>query len=233
MKIFLIILLGIGLPCLSLESQNSKEIHLKDEDLALIHFIYGIENLLSKNFILALEDFEKASLLLERLSTDSLELDFLIDFGKIIAFDNLGLKNLCQKTMNSLVIILYKNGEDENFSMRRDETLPSLKEYEEAAEVLKTLTLLAPSTNVREFLQSLIDELSSHLYPLFKISKADFYNRSDWEYYNYENEASIYLCKSHTWEKLEKISKRIYMILIKTIQIWELLKEIGEIIKNE
>jgi len=227
-----VMFLGIWLPCFSEEiSQDAKDMNLQNERLALVYIGCGNENLLSHNYSSSLEDFQRASSLLDKQENSYLELDFLIFFGKAIAYDNLGSKDQCQSSMASLFFILTA-GENEGDDIESNATKGRLpKEYEDADEFMKKLAALAPSPNVRDFLLSIVDEMSEELLPSFKIADPTPLGRSDWKYYDRDT-ASIEFCKSHFWKRMGKMTKKIYTAVMKAKEVWDFIKDIDETLKK-
>jgi hypothetical protein len=175
---------------------------LHNESLALVCVGCGNESLLSCNYSRALDEFDKASSLLKKLEEPCLELDFLISFGKVIAYDNLGLKQECQNSLTSLFLILNEE-EDINENYELDNSTNQLpEEYAEADQIMKKLALLAYSPNIRGLLLSLLDEMFENLLPLFKIAEPAFLGQNDWKF-DTNTEAYNNLCKSF-WKNLKR-----------------------------
>ncbi len=230
--IFLIALLGIGTPCFSEQiAQGAHETNLHDEGLALVYVGCGNENLLSHNYVAALEDFGRASSLLKKLEQPCPELEFLIFFGKAIAYDNLELKNECQNALVSLFLILNDGEGMDDESETNGSDVQARAEYEEADQIMKRLAMQAPTFSVRSLLLSVVDEMSEHLLPLFKIASPAPLGQNDWQYDN-NYAISGELCKSHWRKRMEQIAKRIYTFVIKAKEVWDFIKEIDETIRR-
>lgn len=233
--LFTVTLLGIGIPCFSEEMpQSVEEMNLHDESMALVYIGCGNANLLAHNFSLALEDFQRASSLLSKLETPMLEMAFLVSFGKAIASDNLGLKDQCQNAIGAMFFILNEGQTDEESdgydSGISDAILPN--ECEEAADIMKQLATLAPSTSVREILLSIVQEMSQELLPLFKIADPVPLSQSDWKYNSENTDASNELCKSW-WKKIEKFANKAYKTVLKAKEVWDFIKDIDKALKKD
>ncbi len=217
---------GAGISCFSEEKiENVYEASLHNESLALVYVGRGNENLIYHRDAFALEDFTKASTLLEELNPRSIELDFLICFGKVIAYDNLGLRSECQNALASLFFIIEDEEDDGTESDFLQDNLS--QDYEEADMLLRQLANLAHSPKVRDLLLSLVDKMSEEVLPIFRIADSAAMEHSDWTYANHNYE-SMDLCKTRFWKKLEKIAKKTYNVIMKAKQVWDFVKEVNE-----
>ena len=136
------------------------------ENLALIHIGSANSKLLHYDPAPALEDLQRASLVLEKLNQPR-ELNFLITFGKVVAYDNLGLEEECYAAMTSLFYIFNQEKQELEESLVARE--PTYDDYERAAELMRRLAIMAPSPNVRNFLLSFVYEMSEELLPSLKL----------------------------------------------------------------
>lgn len=225
--IMIAVLLAFVNNCFSVESASTaqnNESH--QESLAVIYIGCGNGNLLYQDYSSALEDFQRASSVLDKCDCHCPELDFLIAFGRVIAYDNLGLEDKCYATMTSLLRIFNeeKNADDDFGSNGLEDE--SSEYYEEAGELLRKLAGLA-SSSVRNFLLSFVDEMSEELLPSFKVSDAVPLSQLSWKYNN-RNTATVDLCKSSFWKKVGKTAKGVYKAMMKTKQVIDFLKELKE-----
>lgn len=135
-----------------------------DDDLFFAHYINGYVNLATENYFFALDCFDKASLCVP--SEDSLE-NFFVQFGRVIAYDNLGLQERCQNAIETLSRLMDDESEENDDDLESEETEDlTLEEYEAWAlwlHCLKTLSLQTPTPNVKEFLLSLVKEMMQEL----------------------------------------------------------------------
>ncbi len=152
-----VLFLGMGLSCFSEECVHglqSTEVNLDEEKQVLFYIGCGNNHLLSNDFSYALEDFQMASNVLSQRENRSPEQEFVIAFGKIIAYDNLGSYEQTQNALVSLFTLIFNGDEEEDDELESDE---SPQEYDEKGEaILKQLAGLARSPNIRELLNTLM-----------------------------------------------------------------------------
>ena len=124
----------------------------------LLYIGSGNERLLSYDFQGALEDFEMASELIEdRLKNRYVEMDVLILFGRIIAYDNLGFIEATQDALVSLFTLMIDDDDEEEDDEETE--FEGYSEYEESGrETLLALANLARSPNIRELLVKIFSD---------------------------------------------------------------------------
>lgn len=232
--ILAVLLLGFSYSSFAEEiPQLDDKWNLHNDSLALVYIGRGNENLLEHHYSQALSDFQYAASLLNNEKIHIPELDFLICFGQIIAYDNLGLKDQCQNAMLSLFLIITQN-DDETCNDDQSGVVDSnsdQEEYIEGAALMMKLINLAPSPSVREFLFSLIEDISEDVEPSFSIVNPFYLKKDDWMYCS-DSTAHISQCKSHWWRKVERFAKRAYKAACKVKQIWDLIKDIEQQIQK-
>ena len=138
-------------PCYAETSLEKFERH--DESLALVYIGFGCESLKLQKFASALDDFQTASSLLGKREDYLPELDVLILFGMIIAYDNLGLKDDCSICLSDLKSIISSEYAVENSVPFSDYNDVSLEDYHEAIETTSDLcdfAALSCSKEVKE-----------------------------------------------------------------------------------
>jgi hypothetical protein len=96
----------------------------------------------------------------------------------------------------------------------------------------KKLAMLAPSHNIRAFLLSLVDEMAEEVMPLFKIADPTPLGQLDWKYYS-NDAASVELCKSHFWKRIEKMAKKIYKAVMKAKEVWDFIKKVDGSLRKD
>ncbi|MES2345834.1 MAG: hypothetical protein V4494_07855 [Chlamydiota bacterium] len=149
----------------------SEQIHIQvqvqveeDDDLFFSHYINGYVSLVTKNYFFALDHFDKAFSCVH--SEDSLE-NLFVQFGRIIAYDNLGLQERCQNAIETLSRLMDDESEENDDDLESEETEDlTLEEYQAWAlwlHCLKNLSLQTPTPAVREFLLSLVKEMMQEL----------------------------------------------------------------------
>lgn len=144
----LFIIIGIIGPINSYPTQEGfvKDI-LNNEQVAILYMSCANTNLLSRNYEICVEDYLRTY----RTLGDSIEpgMQFLLDFGLVVAYDNLHLVSASNETLIRL-----------QMQIQRDESFEEDNAgYPEIAPVIQYLNLLArraPSPDVRANLLSMI-----------------------------------------------------------------------------
>jgi hypothetical protein len=148
---FITLLLIVASPCFSGQvSEFDHEIKSQSKSLALSYINRGNENLLSGKYFSAVNDFQNASSLISKLEDCKFDLDFLSHFGKVIAYDNLGLHEHCQSAMISLLLTVENRSESCAFESNETDTY-------------RALATLAPSLSIQTILFYLCDTIQSSL----------------------------------------------------------------------
>src|SRR5271156_3333067 len=99
------VLLSSTLPCISQENMPVvKETELSETYSAYLSIWNGNANLRSQNYTGALENFALATAFLENAEGSFPEVDFLIHFGQVVAYDNLGLPDQCRQALGSMFL---------------------------------------------------------------------------------------------------------------------------------
>lgn len=160
--------LGIGLPCFAEEFEPT----LKEwQSESLTYLGNGNAHLLAHEPWQALENFQKASALLDPTDNSSFVIGFLISFGQAIAYDCLGFHGKCKEAIGSLFLAIsgYDDEESPETGLNTDS---NSHEYESSVQFLRNLAVIAPSLEVRELLLSLIDDMESESLPSFEFAKS-------------------------------------------------------------
>jgi hypothetical protein len=147
--------------CFSFQCFALQDIEQEEDDLCLDYYVSGCINLAFGDYLSALDDFNNASF--SNVQEDPIE-DFFIHFGKIIAYDHLGLHEECQNTIQSLSRLMNEE-EDESCESDKTEDLTT-EEYliwELWLGCLRNLSEQAPTPHVRDYLFSLLDEMMEEL----------------------------------------------------------------------
>lgn len=196
---FAVACLGIELSCFAQELHPA----LKEwQNESLTHLSNGTINLLSHEPWHALENFQKASTLLDMSDHSSLIINFLIFFGQAVAYDCLGFHEQCKQAIGSLFFSI--NGYDSDVSTTDGQYIDSNShEYASSVQFLRNLAAIAPSYEVRELLFSIIDEIANELLPSFEFAKSPCLGNGDWVFDYGTEDVSITQCKS-LWKKFKK-----------------------------
>lgn len=121
---------------------------LEEDEWSLGAITSGYIYLQTHQFNEALESFRRASVAIEKSGKAAPEYALAIDFGKAIAYDNLGLNNLCKQAIGSLFLNLRLS--------------PPEQEVEELQKGgLGLFIPLAPSPDVRDvlyFIQAILTD---------------------------------------------------------------------------
>ena len=215
-------------PCYSESSLEKFERH--DESLSLVYIGCGNESLKLQKFSSALEDFQKASSLLGEPEDHPPELDVLILFGEVIAYDNIGSKDDCLRCLRDLKSIINSENGVENSELSYDYNDFSLEDYQEAIETTSDLCYLASlacSQEVKEELFLVINKM-------FEDIQGQLYTGQnlEFQYKLKETKEQVELCKAKWIKKLEKIAKRVYKVFKKVKEVWEFVKEVDEALSS-
>ncbi|MBI2812305.1 MAG: hypothetical protein HYX67_15955 [Candidatus Melainabacteria bacterium] len=142
------LLTGAGAPCFSQEINDifADEVGLYGESAP---FLCGVSNLFSHDYELALEDFERSSSLTANAS--KAENQFLVLFGKTIAYDNLNMRSHCEQAIGAMFILAANTDDDD------DDDSEDIK-ANEVIQLMQKMALLTPSADIRKVLQSMVSE---------------------------------------------------------------------------
>lgn len=173
------ICIGLISPSFSDETSNfSEKVEMHDDSLMLIYLACGNANLLSGDFESSIQDFQKASTLLTKTQEQYSELEFLVSFGKAIAYDNLGMVDQAKQAIGSLFILINESEDIESNSITGK---PSSSDSQEAVEIMRKLASLASTSQIRDMLLLIVDEMSEELLPQFQFSDSYSINQ-DWDF---------------------------------------------------
>lgn len=199
--------IGITLVCFSEESH----LELKAWQLeSLQYFGNGTAKILSHEPWRALEDFQRASSILDKTDPSWSIISFLIFFGQAIAYDSLGFREHCNQSLGSLLLAMNEYDDENLEDSLNENSLPS-NESEEAIEFLQRLVYFAPSSEVRNLLCSLVEEIADNALPAFRLSGPSSYGM-DWDFDYGVSGIAIEPCKSW-WSKWKKWAKEVLLFL--------------------
>lgn len=155
----MLLCLGLQLRCFSAE-KHQENWNLKEclqrvfDNPAFSYLGVGNLNILLKDFPAALDAYNKAMTYIDPLSYYSPFANFLILFGRIVAYDNLGMRQKAEEDIGRLILLAQEFPDDED--EEEDE------EEDEICEVIDVLMAkiasLAISEDIKNFLLSIIDE---------------------------------------------------------------------------
>jgi hypothetical protein len=159
----------VGLPIFSEETSNKFHHPLQEwQNEVLLHFGYGNTHLLLHEPWQALDQFQRANSLLDKSNSSSCPIGFLITFGQVIAYDCLGFHDQCRQAIGSLFLNINEYDDGDDLHSEEDESSQTAcEESKIALQFLKNLAVLAPSSEVRELLFSLIEYMAEELLPAF------------------------------------------------------------------
>lgn len=204
------------------EEQENPDSH--EHSMSLIYVGYGNKHLMNGEFFQGLHAFQQAEQFLIKSGQPCYEIEFLISFGKAIAYDNLNLKNECQGAIGALMYIFNANNRGQNGDK---EPSFSSKEYEEADESLKELARLAASIDVREILLSMIDEMSSGLYTISDLPHSSYLGIQPYSENRLDLDKDVKF-----WKRARKLARKVYDAYIFAKKLLEFLNLIETTIKN-
>lgn len=202
--VMLMLLLGARSQCFSADDDTH---HLQEWQMeSLNHLGYGFANLLTHEHCYALEEFQKANSLLDLSDNSSSLISFLICFGQSIAYDALGFSEKCNQAIGSLFFAMNRFDEDDpGFDF---EAGSGSFEYDSSVNFLRDLVTIAPSREVRELLNALIDDIEEQLLPDFTFAKRPVLGSTDYVFQRDSNDLTVNQCKSF-WKKFEKSLRKI------------------------
>lgn len=196
--LFISLCLMLGVPCFSAEFQHD----LKEwQSECLLHLGYGNAGLLLDEPLYALEEFQKATTLLDTSDNSSSIISFLISFGQAIAFDCLGLKEHCRESIGSLFLAINEYDEEEELTDIDEQSIPNFVENKAAIEFLRDLVSVAPSPEIRELLFSFIEDMAEELLPTFEFAEQPFFEKTNWKVDDGKDGVHIQQCKKKSWWK--------------------------------
>lgn len=205
---FAALLLVVKCPGFTEEGLNH---HLEDwQNKALSHLAQGNMHLLSREPWRALEDLRWANACLDTSDTSSSPIGFLITFSQVIAYDSLGFHDQCKQAIGSLFITINENNEDDDIVIEEQQPANEKNDDTKAAiHFLEKLVFLAPSTEVRALLLSLVDDIAEGMLPAFEFADQTLLeNQLSFDYS--QNQFSIDFCKHKSfWKKLRKWCKEV------------------------
>ena len=169
--------LSLATPCFS-ESIPQKTMFSQRDSLFYLN--HGNNALISGNSRMALRYFNNASDFVDPSHPSSFLVDFLISFGKVVAYDNQGERTLCKESIGSLILSmqawsgdLESSSEISSYSDSSDSSY-STEPFLELQEFLVALISMAPSEDVKALLTDLSLFFLDDLAPYFDDIKLSF-----------------------------------------------------------
>lgn len=159
----LLLCLGLQLTCAadekSKENWNLKEYLQQALDNPGFNYIgIGNFNLLLKDFKNALDAYNKAVTFIDSMSYYGPVAHFLILFGRIVAYDNLGMRQKAEEDIGRLILVGQEFLDDDDDDDEDEEE----DGQEELCELMDTMMVkianLAISEDIRNFLLSIITD---------------------------------------------------------------------------
>jgi len=124
----------------------------QEDDTILLYTGYGLGKVLAEDYWGALEAFDNVFSLLQ--GNDRPEIRFLASFGRVVAYDNLGMQDHCERAMGVLFISLF-----EAASLEEEGDLEMDLEGKEFLQLLTDIASLAPTQQVRNILLELVEDM--------------------------------------------------------------------------
>lgn len=163
-----LLFLGTGMSCFGHEIPKKVQLPGFVLDSSFAYICSGDIHLLLKDYEFALADFDRASHCIEYFGDYNIGYDFLILFGKTVAYDNLNLRDKCEHSLASLILTFDKIqkddeiDEDEEEDEEEEEGLEVDEDFsEKTINMMRRIAELAPSEDVREVLISIVNEIDS------------------------------------------------------------------------
>lgn len=217
----------LGSLLLASNKSNVADVEMSDDYLAVVYLACGNANLLSGDYGLAVQDFEKTSFLLSKLKDRYPEFEFLALFGKVIAYDNLHDFDQAEQALGTLFILI---NESESVDLSEVLERPSPAEDKEAVEIMRKLASLASSPQIRDILLFIIDEMSEELISQFQLSDSFSWSQQAWDY-DYGNDECVELSKSF-WKRTKKIFVKLPQALQWIARLIHGIKEVNKALEK-
>jgi hypothetical protein len=204
--IFTALLLVIKCPGFTEDLQHD----LRDwQNEALSRLAQGNMHLFSHEPMHALEDLQWANAHLDTSDASSNPIGFLITFSEVIAYDCLGFHDQCKQAIGSLFITINENNESDGAGFEDQQPVNEKNDDTKFAILfLEHLVFLAPSTEVRELLLSLVEDMAEVLLPAFKFADQTFLENELLSFDYGQEQFSIDNCKSF-WKKFRKWCREV------------------------
>lgn len=159
----LVVYLGSMVSCFSHEVPKNVDWFGDSVSSSAIYTACGNIHLLVKDYELAFQDFNKAKACMEQLGEDSPMEQLLLHFGQTVVYDNLHLRDECEKSLSALILTIAKidemeDDDDEDYEEEDDEEDEEI--FRSIIDMVRSIALQAPSDDVREILVSLVDSLN-------------------------------------------------------------------------
>lgn len=150
--------LGTGASCMSHEVPQEIQLPFGITiDPAAAYTAAGHLHLMLRDFEMALQDFRKATFCAEQSDEETAEdVELMVRFGQVIAYDNLNLRDDCERTLQALLMSSEKSEPDEE--EEEEESEEDKQVSEEVHTMFYNLAQLCPSDDIREALTSLIEK---------------------------------------------------------------------------
>jgi hypothetical protein len=154
------VLLVMGVPCFSLELPQPPEGATLDETLAFSYVRCANDCLFHEQYERAIDAFKNALLASDQSKISAEILQFWSLIGKIIAYDCMGMRNWCLQSIGELTLLTHAHFENDtdDADVVSDEGLSP--EEVQQVELIRKLVSLAPSSDVRNLLFSLVKEMA-------------------------------------------------------------------------
>lgn len=130
------------------------------EDEYFIHHVgSGYTNLEQRLYLEAVRDFNEAHMIFRQDVNIPRELEFILVFGELIAYDNLGMQDRCEQILGRFFInVMASEGEvDED-----DDDDMLTPEDEKAVGYMRALASLAPSQDIARVLHTFLDGMEAN-----------------------------------------------------------------------
>ncbi len=165
--------------------------------------------MLSHEPLRALEDFQWANAHLDTSDASSNPIGFLITFSEVIAYDCLGFHDRCKRAIGSLFITINENDESDVTIFEDQQPVNEKNDDTKLAiQFLQKIVYLAPSTEVRELLLSLVEDMAEELLPAFKFADQTFLENELSSFDYGQDQFSIDNCKSF-WKRFRKWCREV------------------------
>jgi tetratricopeptide (TPR) repeat protein len=219
----------------SIFAEEFKHPHLQDwQEEALSHIADGNAYLLSGKTWQALEQFQKASSYIDKSDASASPIGFFVVFGQVIAYDRLGLHDLCKQAIGALFLTINEYDEEEDSLDENDEQINEKDEDPTMAiQFLQNLARLAPSDEVRELLFSIVDDIADELLPPFKFADQPLLEELQFGFDNGRENFIIDLCKHKSfWKNFKKWCREVRDWLEEIAKLFKAANDVREAYKK-
>ena len=241
-QILMLVCISVGSLCFSMDISLEED---AKADACFEFLSNGTSYLLLNEPQTALEYFEKGHNVAALSHTDRDALDFCLYFAETVVFDIVGFEERSYQSMSALLqtftlLDSADEEQDEQYDLEPDTRFFHTQELNNVIALLRHLSLMAPSLEVRRVLTSLVQEIAEETIGDFQFAEPVYLQNDEWVF-DSNDCFTLELCKKHDKSKkhkkkskLDKLSKwmdrleKLVKLIKKGKDIYETVKGIFE-----